>query len=864
MDSAALALLAIVVLVGFLGILAVPGRLRAALARWGTAWHWSWTCLFVLIQIQVLRSKGWPPLSAAWMNYLAVGGLGLIAILTFFTWIRRRFSPEYRAARRRELDALSGPPSLHRQWALILLPVLGLAVGGLMALSRNQAAVEADARERAVGIARDLATRLSRVLPSEISFMELAGSVWAGDGIIGPPGVRWVVQRSPEPDPAAARWGTPEWVQGRYAMRPQEYLPLQLRFAADGSLVDPPTFPEVPVPPRWRRELSVGEVEQWERTRWPTEGAPPAAEGGRGLGALTQATADPDLRAFLRMQESLSGLRSAAVRAGTPLQASDLIAVATNAVSERVETESGVPLAVALFAEARRLDPAASLDPDWLEALNGMVLRQPSVFTPWVLEQAQLMVADPAALTGRRVLSELKAHWESDQRRRLLARVLTQRVPLSPPVLTNAWFTNGAAAWFAVIQPSVSWTLTFSNNVQVIYTNQNTSVRILSAEVLGQVLVRAVEAGPVVDGREQRLPPPLSAGMRLAFAVQGRPLESVPASWAGTLGEKVSVLASAEGEFLQEAQSNEGRFDNWPSRPRFTVRVLLADPAALFAAQRRQQWLFGGMILATAGVAGLGIWQANRAFARQLALNEQQSNFVSSVSHELRAPLASMRLLAEGLSSGRVTGEDKRREYAGFLVQETRRLGALVENVLDFARLKQGRQRYEFEPTDVVRWITETCRLMEPLAGEQRVRIVCEAPQSAGEGEGFAAYWDGRALQQALINLIDNALKHSPEGSTVRVQLEPVGTPTTAFRIRVADEGPGIPREDHERIFERFHRRGSELRRETQGIGLGLTIVRHAVEAHGGRVWVESELGQGATFVMEVPKGAEEALSGGQ
>ncbi|HOZ60213.1 MAG TPA: AAA family ATPase, partial [Nakamurella multipartita] len=77
----------------------------------------------------------------------------------------------------------------------------------------------------------------------------------------------------------------------------------------------------------------------------------------------------------------------------------------------------------------------------------------------------------------------------------------------------------------------------------------------------------------------------------------------------------------------------------------------------------------------------------------------------------------------------------------------------------DFARLEQGRQRYEFEPTDVVRWITETCRLMEPLAGEQRVRIVCEAPQSAGEGEEFAANWDGRALQQALINLIDNALK---------------------------------------------------------------------------------------------------------
>ena len=114
MDSAALVLLAIVVLVGFLGILAVPGRLRAALAHWGKAWHWSWTCLLILIQILALRSKGWPPLSAAWMSYLALGGWGLIAILTFFTWIRRRLSPEHRAVRRSELDALSGPPSLHR------------------------------------------------------------------------------------------------------------------------------------------------------------------------------------------------------------------------------------------------------------------------------------------------------------------------------------------------------------------------------------------------------------------------------------------------------------------------------------------------------------------------------------------------------------------------------------------------------------------------------------------------------------------------------------------------------------------------------------------------------------------------------
>ncbi|MBN8247934.1 MAG: sensor histidine kinase, partial [Verrucomicrobia bacterium] len=168
-------------------------------------------------------------------------------------------------------------------------------------------------------------------------------------------------------------------------------------------------------------------------------------------------------------------------------------------------------------------------------------------------------------------------------------------------------------------------------------------------------------------------------------------------------------------------------------------------------------------------------------------------------------------------------------------------------------RMEQGRQQYELEPMDVVRWLRETTRLMEPLAGERGVAIVCALPpDTAGRAEPWTATWDARAMQQALLNLLDNALKHSPAGSTVRVELERTESLPVRFHLRVRDQGPGIPAEDHARIFERFHRRGSELRRETQGIGLGLSIVRHIVEAHGGRVWVESEVGRGRSSMWRL------------
>jgi signal transduction histidine kinase len=228
-----------------------------------------------------------------------------------------------------------------------------------------------------------------------------------------------------------------------------------------------------------------------------------------------------------------------------------------------------------------------------------------------------------------------------------------------------------------------------------------------------------------------------------------------------------------------------------------------------------------------------------------------KSNFVSSVSHELRAPIASVRLMSESIDRGTVPDESRRREYFRFIVQECRRLSALVENVLDFSRIEQGRKEYEFEPTDVVELTRQTVKLMEPTAAEREITFRLALPETPGLPAQPCV--DGRAVQQALVNLIDNALKHSPRGSAVTVGLEEANG-NGKVRLWVEDNGPGIAVEEQERIFERFYRCGSELTRQTQGVGIGLSIVKHIVEAHGGRVVVRSAPGEGSRFTLELPE----------
>jgi len=345
---------------------------------------------------------------------------------------------------------------------------------------------------------------------------------------------------------------------------------------------------------------------------------------------------------------------------------------------------------------------------------------------------------------------------------------------------------------------------------------------------------------------------------------------------ARTSGPTADLAPIANGAIKLAAQST-----THPVLGVLELTIVLDDPFLLFARQRTRTYWFAALIAVSASAALVGLVSAWRAFHRQELLAGMEGQFVSSVSHELRASIASIRLLAEGRELGRGRAADKQAEYFSLMGQECRRLTALIENVLDFSRIDQGRIQFEFEPTDVRALVHQTVRLMEPQATERQVTLTIDfrdddgGPQTTDHettDHGTTSSHpqpslDGRAIQQALVNLIDNAIKHAPPKSTVEVGLafdppaqesasDPVPDPTgpaTPFRIWVRDSGEGIPATEHEKIFEPFYRRGTELRRETTGIGLGLTIVRHIVAAHGGRVTVESEPGHGSKFTLHIP-----------
>lgn len=224
---------------------------------------------------------------------------------------------------------------------------------------------------------------------------------------------------------------------------------------------------------------------------------------------------------------------------------------------------------------------------------------------------------------------------------------------------------------------------------------------------------------------------------------------------------------------------------------------------------------------------------------KERRISALKSEFVANVSHELKTPLALVRMFAEMLQSGRVASDAKRQEYLDIILRESERLSALIENVLDFARLERGRGNYEFAEGDVGDAVTRAANVYRYRAEREGVRLVVEVAPDLPR-----AQIDERAIQLAVINLVDNALKYAPEGKEIVVRAR---ADADAVRVDVVDRGPGVPPEDRERIFERFVRSKTAANRTVRGSGIGLALVDHIARSHGGRAWVESGTEQGDT-----------------
>lgn len=272
--------------------------------------------------------------------------------------------------------------------------------------------------------------------------------------------------------------------------------------------------------------------------------------------------------------------------------------------------------------------------------------------------------------------------------------------------------------------------------------------------------------------------------------------------------------------------------------PPWAIWAEQTDPAAAALENQSRQRFFVAALALAAGVILFGAFTALRLVRRELMVARLQADFTAAVSHEFRSPLTGIRQLGEMLLAGRAANdENRRRQYYEMIVSESDRLTRLVENVLDFARIEEGRKLFRAERIETVPWLAE----LAAISGRRRI-IDCLVPESLPAVQG-----DRDALSTAVLNLLDNAVKYSPAESPVTLR---ANVSDSGVTIAIEDRGCGIAPEDRDRIFERFYRGTKTSGGPGEGVGLGLALVKRIADAHGARLTVESEPGKGSVFSL--------------
>ena len=285
---------------------------------------------------------------------------------------------------------------------------------------------------------------------------------------------------------------------------------------------------------------------------------------------------------------------------------------------------------------------------------------------------------------------------------------------------------------------------------------------------------------------------------------------------------------------------------SFPSNlPSWSLTLYPEDPGLFVSLFRPGQSLFLYIFIAIVIILAFGLFFTIQTVNNELHLSKMKSYFISTVSHEFKSPLTSIRQMAEMLVHDRVPSSERQRKYYTSILKQSERLSHLINNILDFSKMEEGRRLFLFEKADIVPVVTDIVETFRQHNVDQGFLIDLLIPEPLPD-----VVFDREAMEQVIHNLLDNACKYSGDSRKIEVHLSSKGN---KIIISVIDHGIGIKKDDLDKIFGRFYRAGEELTQTVKGSGIGLTIVKQIVEAHHGEITVESSPGKGSKFTINIP-----------
>jgi len=330
---------------------------------------------------------------------------------------------------------------------------------------------------------------------------------------------------------------------------------------------------------------------------------------------------------------------------------------------------------------------------------------------------------------------------------------------------------------------------------------------------------------------------------------------------AGSTAKTISMFhgntASSDIAFTVSDENNQVLFSNAPAQKGYFLQTNFDPPFSNWKASAglkntsiddlaRDSFMqsAGATLLVLVFLLG-GIALMIRATDREARLAQAKSNFVANVSHELKTPLSLLSLFSEILELDRVNSEAKKKEYYQIIRHESLRLNKMIDNILDFSKIEAGRKTYVFADADMK-------EVIETVLASYRYQISNTKfdVQTNMQPDLPSVLIDSDAMAQVISNLLDNAMKYSGEVKQLTITMETRGADLS---IEIADHGIGISRTEQTKIFEKFYRVGDGLVHDVKGSGLGLSLVKHIIEAHHGTISVESEVGKGSRFRILLP-----------